>query len=215
MTVLSVKLILALTCIFAFCLGTGVADTCPSPASVQCIPGLPGRDGQPGPPGPSGLNGHNGRDGATGTPGPLGPPGFNGTNGQQGPPGPQGPQGPVGEQGMKGNPGELGPAGSDGRDGVDGAPGRDGTDGLPGPPGTLSDAVVEQWRREILEDVWKLLLCKGTSETNPATSCEEINQCNPTASSGYYWVNTTTGVEQAFCIAGMYMHGVTSYITIV
>ena len=202
MTVFSLKLLLALSCISAFCLGTGVATTCPSPASVQCIPGLPGRDGQPGPPGPSGLNGHNGRDGATGAPGTQGPPGLNGTNGQQGPPGPQGPQGPMGEQGMKGNPGEPGPAGSDGRNGVDGAPGTDGTDGLPGPPGTLTDAVVDQLRREILEDVWKTLLCKGITNTNPATSCKEIHQCIPSAPSGLYWVNTTTGVKQVYCSTG-------------
>ena len=38
MTALSMKLILALNCISAFCLETGVADTCPATASVQCIP---------------------------------------------------------------------------------------------------------------------------------------------------------------------------------
>ena len=38
MTALSMKLIIALSCISAFCLGTGVADTCPATASVQCIP---------------------------------------------------------------------------------------------------------------------------------------------------------------------------------
>ena len=205
-TLLSLKLFLALSCISAFCFGTGVAGTCPATASVQCIPGLPGRDGQPGPPGPSGLNGHNGRDGAAGPPGPQGPAGLNDTDGQQGPPGPQGPQGPIGEQGMKGDPGEQGPAGSDGRDGVDGAPGRNGTDGLPGPPGTISEAVIEQLRADILEDVWKLLLCKGISETNPATSCKEIIDCDPTAPSGYYWVNTTTGVQKAFCLIGTYIH---------
>ena len=41
MTVLSLKLILALSCISALCLGTGVADTCPTPASVQqCTTGI-------------------------------------------------------------------------------------------------------------------------------------------------------------------------------
>ena len=207
MTALSLKLILALNCISAFCLGTGVADTCPATAaSVQCIPGLPGRDGQPGPPGPNGLNGHNGRDGTAGPPGPQGPAGLNGTDGQQGPPGPQGPQGPMGEQGMKGDHGEQGPAGSDGRDGVDGAPGRNGTDGLPGPPGTISEAVIEQLREDILEDVWKLLLCKGNSETNPATSCKEIIDCNLTAPFGYYWVSTTTAVLQVYCSAGIHTY---------
>ena len=206
MTVLSLKFILALSCISAFCLGTGVADTCPATASAHCIPGLPGRDGQPGPPGPSGLNGHNGRDGTAGSPGPQGPAGTNGTDGQQGPPGPQGPQGSTGVQGMKGDPGEQGPAGSDGRDGVDGAPGRNGTDGLPGPPGTISEAVIEQLRADILEDVRKLLLCKGIRETNPASSCMEVYQCNSTAPSGYYWVSTTTTVLQVYCSAGIYIH---------
>ena len=98
------KFIVALSFILSFCLATGVADTCPTPASTQCIPALPGRDGQPGPPGPSGLNGHNGRDGAAGTPGPQGPVGLNTTDGQQGPTGPQGPQGPIG---LPGTPGTL------------------------------------------------------------------------------------------------------------
>ena len=210
MTVLSFKLILALSFIFS-CLATGVADTCPAPASTQCIPGLPGRDGQPGPPGPSGLNGHNGRDGATGTPGPQGPAGLNGTDGQQGPTGlqgpqgptgpqgpqgptgPQGPQGSIGEQGMKGDPGEPGPAG------VGGAPGRNGTDGLPGPPGTVTDAVIEQLERTIQDNVLKLLFNRGITEANPATSCKEVYKYNPTALSGHYWVNTTIEVEQVFC----------------
>ena len=146
MTALSLKLILALSCISAFCLGTGVADTCPATASAQCIPGLPGRDGQPGPPGPSGLNGHNGHDGTAGPP------------------------------------------------------------GLPGPPGTISEAEIEQLRADILEDVRKLLLCKGISETNPATTCKEIYQCNSTAPSGYYWLSTTTAVLQVYCSAGIYIH---------
>ena len=168
MTALSLKLILALSCISAFSLGTGLAGTCPATtASAQCIPGLPGRDGQPGPPGPSGLNGHNGRDGPAGPPGPQGP------------------------------------AGSNGRDGVGGAPGRDGTNGLPGPPGTISGAVIEQLRADILEDVRKLLLCKGISETNPATTCTEVYQCMPSAPSGYYWVRTGAEAEQVYCSAGM------------
>ena len=70
MTALTLKFIFVLSCISAFCLRTEVADTCPTTASTQCIPGLPGRDGQPGPPGPSGLNGHNSRDGAAGVTGP-------------------------------------------------------------------------------------------------------------------------------------------------
>ena len=168
-----------------------MADTCPATASVQCISGLPGRDGQPGPPGPSGLNGHNGRDGTAGPPGPQGSAGLNGRDGQQGPSGPQGPQGPMGEQGMKGDRGEQGPVGP---------VGPPGSDGSPGPPGTVLDAVIEQLRADILEDIQKLLICKGISQTNPATSCKEIYQCSPTAPSGYYWVRNATGdATQVFC----------------
>ena len=137
MTALSLKLILVLSCISAFCLGTGLADTCPAAASAHCIPGLPGRDGQ------------------------------------SGPPGEQGPVGPVGPPG---------------------------SDGSPGPPGTVPDAVIEQLRADILEDIQKLLICKGTSQTNPATSCKVIYQCSPTAPSGYYWVRNATGdATQVFC----------------
>ena len=207
-----------------------MAGTCPTNATVQCIPGLPGRDGHPGlnghngrdgtagppgpqgpaglnghngrdgtagppgPQGPAGLNGHNGRDGIAGHPGPQGPSGLNGTDGQQGPPGPQGPQGPMGEQGIKGDHGEQGPVGAPGLDG------RNGSDGSPGPPGIVPDAVIEQLRVDILR---KLLICKEisqTSQTNPAASCKEIYQCNPTAASGYYWVRNVAGnATQVFC----------------
>ena len=170
-----------------------MADTCPATASVQCIPGLPGRDGQPGPPGTSGLNGHNGHDGTAGPPGPQGPTGLNGSDGQQGPLGLPGPQGPMGEQGMKGDRGMQGQVGAPGLDG------RNGSDGSPGPPGTVPDAVIEQLRKDILEEVLNLLPCKGFFRNNPATSCKEIHGCNPTAPSGYYWVNTTTGPLQLYC----------------
>ena len=44
--------------------------------------------------------------------------------------------------------------------------------------------------------------CAGTSEDNPATSCKEIHDCNPTAPSGYYWVHTTKGpVKELYCLA--------------
>ena len=194
MTALSLKLILALSCISALCLVTGVADTCPATAaSVQCIPGLPGRDGQPGPPGPSGLNGHNGRDGTAGPPGPQGPAGLNGRDGQQGTPGPPCPQGPIGEQGMKGDRGEQGPVGP---------VGPPGSDGSPGPPGTVPDAVIEQLRADILEDVMRelTLTCPGDGKVYPATSCKEIHECDSTAPSGYYWVRNAAGnATQVFC----------------
>ena len=196
MTALSLKLILALSCISAFCLGTGVADTCPAAASAQCIPGLPGRDGQPG------LNGHNGHDGTAGPPGPQGPAGLNGHNGRDGTAGPPGPQGPAG---LNGTDGQQGPMGEQGQVGAPGLDGRNGSDGSPGPPGTVPDAVIEQLRGEILETVRKelKLICPGDREMYPATSCKDIHDCNPIAPSGYYWVNTTTGVHQIFCSTGV------------
>ena len=41
--------------------------------------------------------------------------------------------------------------------------------------------------------------CVGTTADNPATSCKEIHDYDPTAPSGYYWVNTTTGLLQVYC----------------
>ena len=74
-----------------------------------------------------------------------------------------------------------------------------GKPGSPGPPGTVPDAVIQQLREDILEDVRKLIICITNPENNPATSCEEIHKCNPTAPSGYYWINTTTGPLQVYC----------------
>ena len=100
-------------------------------------------------------------------------------------------------------PGKPGKNGAPGAPGPKGEPGVDGSDGSPGPPGTVPDAVTEQLRADILEEVLKLLPCKGFFRNNPATSCKEIHDCAPTAPSGYYWVNTTTGVHQIFCPAGV------------
>ena len=100
--------------------------------------------------------------------------------------------------------------GKSGKNGATGAPGpkgEAGVDGSPGSPGTVPDAVIEQLRDEILEDVRKLLFCKGVSETNPATSCKEIYQCMPSAPSGHYWVRTGTGAEQVYCSTGMQCTG--------
>ena len=43
------------------------------------------------------------------------------------------------------------------------------------------------------------LRCAGTAVDNPATSCKTIYKCNPTAPSGYYWINTNTGPVQVYC----------------
>ena len=123
------------------------------------------------------LPGKPGKSGAPGVPGPKGEAGMNGTDGEQGPVGPQGP---------------IGPPGLDGRNG---------SDGRPGPPGTVPDAVIEQLKEYILEEVRRELnlTCPGYREMYPATSCKEIHDCDPTAPSGYYWVNTTTGPLQVHC----------------
>ena len=64
----------------------------------------------------------------------------------------------------------------------------------------LLNAVIEQLRADILEEVLKLLPCKGFFINNPATSCKEIHDCAPTALSGYYWVRNATGdATQVFC----------------
>ena len=41
--------------------------------------------------------------------------------------------------------------------------------------------------------------CSGTSEGNPATSCSAVYECNSTAPSGDYWINSTTGPVQVYC----------------
>ena len=74
-----------------------------------------------------------------------------------------------------------------------------GLPGPPGPPGTLSDAEIKQLERSLLKDVQRLLFCKGISESNPAVSCKDIYECNPTAPSGKYWLNTSTVPIQVFC----------------
>ena len=75
--------------------------------------------------------------------------------------------------------------------------GRNGLDGLPGPPGTVAEEVIEQLRGDILDEVLKLI-CRGR-ETHPASSCKAIHECDPTALSGYYWINGATGPVQVYC----------------
>ena len=137
--------------------------------TIQALPGKPGKNGAPGAPGLKGEPGVDGADGEQGLVGPVGP---------QGPVGPVGPQGPVG---------------------APGSDGKNGSDGSPGPPGTVPDAVIEQLRVDILEQARKVAIRIASSKNNSATSCKEIHDCNPTAPSRYYWVNTTTGPLQVYC----------------
>ena len=104
-----------------------------------------------------------------------------------------------GKPGKNGAPGAPGPKGEAG---VDGAPG---PQGPVGPPCNISDVLIEQLTRDILERVRRdlNLLCKGNSESSPAVSCKEIYQCDPNAPSGLYWISTVLGVVRVFCSSGM------------
>ena len=109
-------------------------------------------------------------------------------------------------------PGPPGRDGKDGQPGHDGQPGRDGRDGVPGTIGSLTYAEGQQLKEEILETIRGEISmlncsktptpqCRGTTEGNPATSCREVYQCNPTAPSGYYWIRYVAGsTVQVFCL---------------
>ncbi len=166
-----------------------------------------------------------GQQGVKGDPGPEGPYGPRGERGVRGTRGEKGVKGEEGV-GLQGDTGLPGPIGPQGYPGPAGEPGRKGSPGATGvsvvnltevqykqikeelsrecPPGTVPDAVIAQLRAGILEQVRRelTLICPGDREY-PASSCKEIHDCDPTAPSGYYWVNTTTGVRQIFCLAGV------------
>ena len=71
------------------------------------------------------------------------------------------------------------------------------------------DTTEENILELLREEIDMLSLCNpspqpgpqgvGTTIDNPTTSCKEIHEYNPTAPSGYYWVNTTTGPLQVYC----------------
>jgi len=168
----------------------------------QGVKGDPGPEGPHGPRGERGVRGEKGEKGAKGEEGV----GLQGDTGLPGPIGPRGYPGPDGERGPQGPPGPPGPRGRQGPPGVSVV---NLTDvqykqikkelSTEFPPGTVPDAVIEQLRRDILDQARKLAICIANSDNNPATSCKEIHDCNPTAPSGYYWVNTTTGPLQVYC----------------
>ena len=151
-----------------------------------------------------------------------------GQQGVKGDPGPEGPRGSRGKRGVRGKKGEEGDTGPPGPIGPRGYPGSDGVRGTPGPPGppglrvnltdaqykqlkeelfresppdTVPDDVIKKLREDILEEVRRelKLICPSDREMYPATSCKEIHDSNPTAPSGYYWVNATTGPLQVYC----------------
>ena len=186
---------------------------CLAPTSGRATFTVVGQQGVKGDPGPEGSHGPKGERGVIGTRGEKGVKGEEGV-GLQGDTGLPGPIGPAGEPGPQGNPG---PAGEPGRKGSPGPPGVSVVNltevqykqikeelSRECPPGTVPDAVIAQLRAGILEQVRRelTLICPGDREY-PASSCKEIHDCDPTAPSGYYWVNTTTGVRQIFCLAGV------------
>ena len=100
-----------------------------------------------------------------------------------------------GKPGKNGAPGAPGPKGEPG---VDGPVGPQGPVGPHGSDGVVSDAVIEQLREDILEQL-RREICPGDRDVYPAASCKVIHGCNPTAPSGYYWISTTTGPLQVYC----------------
>ena len=71
----------------------------------------------------------------------------------------------------------------------------------------LEVELCPEFKRKLAEVAFKILnatstsgeQCVGTAENNTATSCKEIHDCNSTAPSGDYWINTTTGPLQVYC----------------
>ena len=190
---------------------------CLAPTSGRATFTVVGQQGVKGDPGPEGPRGPRGERGVRGTRGEKGVKGEEGVGlqGDTGLPGPIGPRGYPGPDGVHGPHGPPGPPGPRGRQGPLGVSVVNLTEvqykqikeelSRESPPGTVPDAVIEQLRAGILEQVRRelKLICPGDREMYPATSCKEIHDCDPTAPSGYYWVNTTTGLRQIFCLAGV------------
>jgi hypothetical protein len=82
-----------------------------------------------------------------------------------------------------------------------------GPQGPPGPPGHCTpsyadlDAVKRNIQYDIKEDLIQVAVTKvnnaskevcslGEKLTDPAKCCQDIYECNPSASSGYYWIKT-------------------------
>ena len=187
--------------------GLGSVGTCKP--SFQFIPGPLGRDGTPG---------------SNGAPGPQGRDGPPGSQGRDGPPGPQG------RDGLPGPQGRDGPPGPQGRDGPPGPQGRDGRDGIPGSFSygdyfKLKEDLLTELRQELREQQPDYQCTKiptpstnpsttispstspsptpgtiGDSEDRPAQSCHHVYQTDSSSPSGYYWINTTEGPTEAYCV---------------
>ena len=79
--------------------------------------------------------------------------------------------------------------------------------GGPGPPSTLNDTEKELVKEDILntlrQEECQLNLCNsckptcnGMSADNPAASCKEIYDCNPSTPSGKYCISTDSGPHE-------------------
>ena len=222
MLTLAVKFLVALTCFTAVHLTTEAADTCPATREF-CIPGLPGRDGKDGQPGRDGQPGPVGRDGV------AGPSGRDGRDGLPGPPGTltYTDQQQLKENILKMlreeldmlshcNPSNLStlqsPQCSGSSTSISKPPTLPTTTQQIMQTSGLGQATVSssQHSNPIITSTDQPSITPqpspqpgpqrvGTSADNHTTSCKEIHDCDPTAPSGYYWVNTTTGPLQVYC----------------
>ena len=112
--------------------------------------------------------------------------------------------------GLPGRDGRDGQPGRDWTPGRDGTPGCNGRDGAPGPPSALNDTEKESMKKDIMnalrEEVCQLNrlssckpTCNGMCADNPAASCKEIYDCNPSTPSGNYWISTDSGPQEVYC----------------
>ncbi|XP_029108441.1 collagen alpha-1(II) chain-like [Scleropages formosus] len=186
----------------------------PGSAGVPGLPGVKGDQGEKGLEGEKGTMGSPGPPGEGGSKGVRGPPGEAGPTGQKGEQGDIGPTGPRGRPGVPGLPGLFGQKGLKGFDGPPGPAGKrgpDGPPGPPGPPGSLVNFTLAQIKdlmyvadkpnypliRSLLESLQqdlRLLLDPpdGTKE-HPATTCLELQLCQPNYTSGLYYIDPNQG----------------------
>ena len=200
--------------------GLGAVGTCSS--SCQFIPGPPGHDGRDGVHGQDGLPG---KDGVPGNPGNHGNPGA---SGQDGVPGTPGSPGQDGVPGTPGSPGQDGIPGNPGTPGtfsysdylrlkeelrtelrqqlLQELRGEQLASTLIPTATTTPSAELPPTRyvsptlMPSPQPTGQPQPCSlGLSEDNPASSCGDILQCNPEATSQDYWIQTTNGSRLMYC----------------
>ena len=192
--------------------GLGSVGTCKP--SFQFIPGPPGRDGVPGPQGRDGAPGPQGRDGTPGKEGRDGTPGSNGA---------PGPQGRDGHDGIPGSMSysdylklkeelltELKQELREQQPDCKCTP-------IPTPSSTYLPPTTSSSTDDLSTStspstaISSLAISPSTSpsptpgpigdsEDRPAQSCHHVYQTNSSSPSGYYWINTTEGPTEAYCV---------------